>query len=433
MKYTVKTANTVTSTLDGEYWNGSSFIDVSSPVDGTTSSNIALGQTGTYSFTSTVSTVKPYHLEGIYLYAYRFQLTLGNADIEYVTVDAPWQSMVDVWDGVYRQPIQFQYLDNAPTAAWEDYTLDVNQASTTATAIAADISAFEATDDQLVIGFEERMTAIRFEMLEGSVNTTDSVITVKYWDGEAWTSVGGSLRDETKGSTGKMLYQTGLVSWSAEAFSDEVAKTEFGTKGYFYQITASVTLSATVKIDLVTGIPAQTTIKPFKFSSNYKNRVLLAGYTEGKEGNRVDYSMTNAPDVFNGFESSMDGVQSLFFGGSEPLTAGIQIYNRYGSTLLTQWIGLKNSETYVLKGSGPEDFQIEPISMNVGCPAPLTLVTAEVGFELAEGVVRNVAIWLDSTGPYMFDGAVLVPIKGIDKYFDPIETDAINFDAIEDA
>jgi hypothetical protein len=430
VKYTIKTANTVTSTLVGTYWNGSSFTAVSSPSDGTTSSNIALGQTGTYSFTSTVSTVKPYHLEGLYLYAYQFHLTLGNADIEYVTVDAPWQAIVDVWDGVYRQPIQFQYQDNT---SWEDYTLDVNQASTTATAIVADIGGFATSDDELIIGFEERMTAIRLDMLEGSVNTTASAITVNYWNGGSWTSVGGSLRDETAGSVSKMFNQTGLVSWSAEAFTDEVSKTEFGTKGYFYQITSSVTLSATVKIDIVTGIPAQTSIRPFKFTSQFKNRVLLAGYVEGKRGNRVDYSLTNAPDVFNGFDSSMDGVQSLFFGGSEPLTTGIQIYNRYGSNLLTQWIALKDNETYILKGNGPEDFQIEPISMNVGCPAPLTLVTAEVGFELVEGIVRNVAIWLDSTGPYMFDGAVLVPIKGIDKYFDPIETDAINFDKIENS
>ncbi|MHC4413555.1 MAG: hypothetical protein ACYSW6_11415 [Planctomycetota bacterium] len=129
----------------------------------------------------------------------------------------------------------------------------------------------------------------------------------------------------------------------------------------------------------------------------------------------------------------MDGVQSLYFGGSEALTAGIQLYNRFGSNIFATWVALKDTETYLLTGDGPEDFKIYPISYNVGCPAPLTLATAEVGFEMAEGVQRNVAIWLSHSGPYIFDGAVLSPIKGIDKYFDPVESVAINFDAIANA
>jgi hypothetical protein len=63
----------------------------------------------------------------------------------------------------------------------------------------------------------------------------------------------------------------------------------------------------------------------------------------------------------------------------------------------------------------------------------LTLATAEVGFEMAEGVVRNVAIWLSASGPVIFDGAVLSPISGIDKYFDPAESVCIDYDNIDNA
>jgi hypothetical protein len=419
------------SVLVPQYWNGTAWTDCASPSDGTTTSLKALGQTGTISFTSTETTAKPYHLEGIYLYAYRMNLTLGSAVVEYITLDADFQPMVDVWDGVYRQPIQFQYQDDA---AWENYTLEVNYASTTDNAISADIDLFHNTEDEIVIGFEERITGIRFGMLEGAVNEVASVATIKYWNGDAWASVGASKRDETTEAAGtKTLNQTGLISWSAEAFTDEKPATKFGYTGYFYQFTTSVTLGAAVQIDLVTGIPAQNTIQAFAFPSRFKNRTLLAGFTAGKEGNRVDYSVTNAPDVFNGSESSMDGIQSLYFGGSEPLTAGIELYNRFGSNVFATWVALKNNSTYLLTGSGPEDFKIFPISYNVGCPAPLTLATAEVGFEMAEGVVRNVAIWLSASGPVIFDGAVLSPIKGIDKYFDASESTAINFDNIANA
>jgi hypothetical protein len=186
-----------------------------------------------------------------------------------------------------------------------------------------------------------------------------------------------------------------------------------------------------IGIDVVTVVPAQTTVKPFRFPSTYKNRTLLCGYTQGKEGNRCDYSVKNTTEGWNGTESSGDGVQSLYFGGSEDLTAGHQIYNRYGSQVITLWAAFKDTETYVLKGSSPEDFAIERVSKNIGCPAPLTLASAEVAFELAPDVRRNMLIWLSDSGPYSFDGQVMAPIDGIDKYFDPDDSDVINFDEIE--
>ncbi|MHC4413554.1 MAG: hypothetical protein ACYSW6_11410, partial [Planctomycetota bacterium] len=101
---------------------------------------------------------------------------------------------------------------------------------------------------------------------------------------------GTSLRDETD-TGGATFGQTGLISWSPPAATVEHPKTEFGTYGYFYQLTVGTTLHTAVKVDIVTGIPAQLNVKPYKFVSAYKNRLMLGGYTAGKEGNRVDYSL----------------------------------------------------------------------------------------------------------------------------------------------
>ena len=81
----------------------------------------------------------------------------------------------------------------------------------------------------------------------------------------------------------------------------------------------------------------------------------------------------------------------------------------------------------------PEHFRIFPISYNIGCPAPLTLATAELGYEVAEDAQRNVAIWLSYSGPILFDGAVIVPLRGIENYFDPGEEECIEFDYIDRA
>ena len=437
IKFYVSSANSTTATAEVSFWDGEQFSACTGFVDGTSASSKTLAQTGSMTFDSTVATAKPYHFEGLYLYIYQLEISAGAADISHISLNAPFQSILDVWDGVYRQPIQFQMSFDE---SYDDYTLEVNEASYVDDPIGAILDGLDTTD-HLIVMFEDRMAAIRFEMLAGFVNTAASTPDVSYWTGSAWTSVGTVTDGTASNSVLNVVFnQTGLMSWNPPAATLEFPKTLFGVTGYAYKITVSALLDGThgdddeeVLADVVTGIPAQNTVSPFKFPSSYNNRLLLCGYTGGKEGNRVDYSMTNAPDVWNGEESAMNGLQSLYFGGVEPLTCGVQLYNRFGSNVYACWAAFKNGETYLLMGNGPEDFKIYPISSNVGCPAPLTLVTAEVGFEMAEGITRNVAIFLSYSGPYMFDGAVLAPIKGIQSYFDPSEDKCINFSEIDRA
>ncbi|MBW1983371.1 MAG: hypothetical protein JRI53_01520, partial [Deltaproteobacteria bacterium] len=437
--YTIKTVNTAGSQTLCAVWTGDAFTGVSNFDDGTKGvTSYSLGQSGSMTFDSTVSIAKPYHLEGIYLYAYLFILSDGSAEISHVSADAPWQPVVDVWDGVLRQPIQFQ-VESA--SQFEDYTLAVNYQSDIEIPIGGVLDGLLSTDN-VVVMFSDRMAGIRFQMLAGLINENAADATVKYHTGSDWATVGASLIDETD-NAGDTIGKTGLISWSPPDIEDEHPITLFGVTGYAYQFTFSATLSGTkgvpltedpeVLVDLVTGIPAQKVVKPFKFPSVYKNRVLLCAFTEGKEGNRVDYSSSNAPDVFNGFDSSMNGLQSLYFGNSDTLTAGTQLYNRYGSNVFAIWLALKETSTYILTGDTPEDFKVFPVSFTVGCPAPLTLATAEVGFEAVQGIQRNVAFWVSHSGPVMFDGSVLFPIPGVDKYFDPAESVCVNFEYLENA
>jgi hypothetical protein len=56
--------------------------------------------------------------------------------------------------------------------------------------------------------------------------------------------------------------------------------------------------------------------------------------------------------------------------------------------------------------------------------------TAELGFEMATDIQRNVCIWLSYNGPMMFDGAILRPIEGVEDFFDPNSELHINFEQI---
>jgi hypothetical protein len=433
VKYYIKTANaTAGAVTTGKVWNGSAFAAVSNPSDGTISGGISLAQTGIFSFDSTVGTAKPFHFGGYYAYAYLFEIDLGTAEIYHVTVDAPWQDMVDIWDGVDRQPIVFEIYNGSE---FEDYSSHVINASDSSNPIGAVFDGL-TTSAYAVIMFEERMSAINLAMLVGLVNTNASALTVAYWDGSSYQSVTDTDGTDNGGDT---LGKSGLISWNPPDPEDEVAQTMHNETGYAYKLTWSATLSGTpggdaeVVVDTCTGIPAQLPLEPCKFTSMFKGRTLRCNFTKSIEGNRVDYGPVNTVNTFNGLESSQNGDYSLFFGGSDELTCGTQLYNRYGSNVFEVWVGFKSAETYQLKGNGREDFEWDTVSENIGCPAPMTLATAEIGFQVSEGAKRNIVIWLSHSGPYAYDGAVLYPIPGISNYFDPASSTCIDLDSISDS
>jgi hypothetical protein len=436
IKVYVKNANVGASVLACKTWTGAAFAAVTNLSDGTDVGGATMAQTGWITFDSTVATAVPYHFEGLYMYVYQLEVPApGQCDIYHVALDAPWQDIVDVWDGVYRQMIQVQAHNGTN---YEDYTLHVNESSTLDIPVGCVIDGLLNTD-KLIVMSEDRLSALKLTMLGGLVNTNASVLTVKYWDGDAYTTVGASLSDGTDNG-GKCFGQSGLIQWSPPSSSLEKKHMLFGTLGYSYELTWSAALSGVkgdasleTVIDLMYGVPAQLPVRPFKFGGIFKGRSMLGGYTAGKEGNRMDYGMKDGAEVFNGFESSMDGIQSLYYGGIGELTGAIPLYNRFGSRIFSVYLVFKDNQTFLLNGNNPEDYEIFPVSSKVGCPAPMTLDTAEIGFEMTEEVARNVAIWLSYNGPVMFDGAVMRPIKGLEKYFDPNDTDYITIGSIENA
>jgi len=429
-KFTIETPNAAASTLTGKYYNGTTFAAVGSPSDGTSSGGVSMAQTGEFTFDRTVGLAEPFHYQGIYFYAYLFEIDAGTAEISNITVNSPWQDMVDLWDGVYRQPIEVQFWN---ATKYEDYTLQVNEASDAGTPIGLDLGGMLSTDF-IIEMFEERTSAMRYTMLSGLINTSASVLGVAYWDGDSYVAV-TNLTDHTD-EAGNTLAKSGIISWSPPASNLEKSQTLFGTTGYAYKVTVSATLSGTkgsdeVVVDIITGIPAQIDFRPWDFSVYHKNRLMLGGYTKSQESNRMDFALTNAAGVFNGEDSSMSGLQSLYFGGSEAITCATSLYNRFGASIFTILLVLKKSEIYVLNGDSPDDFKIYSVSFTIGCPAPLTLVAAEIGFEFSDDVVRNVAMWVSYAGPMLFDGTALKPIKGVQRYFDPNQPEyCVNFEYI---
>ena len=121
--------------------------------------------------------------------------------------------------------------------------------------------------------------------------------------------------------------------------------------------------------------------------------------------NSAIYTALNTSNVFNGTDSG-----TLQFGDQTPVIAAAAIYNMYFMyNDLEQLIVAKTRETYRLSGS-PSSWVVQRISSNVGCVAPLTMVSADV--TAVDNIKKQVAIWMGDKGIYISDGATVLPISG---------------------
>ncbi len=438
IRLVVQNPNTTASTSTVDYWNGSAWTAVGGLVDGTAVAGVSLAQTGSMTFTSTVTTARVKFVDERLLYFYRIKVgATGTPDatiqLSACTVDAPWQPVVDVWDGLERTPIVGAV--STGFGDLQDFTLEILDPSSSVAPSAANLNGIVA-GAPLLLGFEERMTALQLRLIADKTNTTVTALTVKYWNGTAWTAVTG-LQDETMVGT-TSLNRSGAVSWSAPAATSEYTQTLLGRTGYFYQLTWSVTLSATdILLDTVSGIPAQRwnsqdPVPGYVFPFTFAGRIMLAGLRTTGELNRIDYSAVQRPDVWNGDQASDQG-KAIFIGDQTGLTSCLELANRFAGNLTALCLAFKHTETFLLQGSAPENFQVFRLSREVGNPAPLSLTLADVPFAADGQVIRTVALWCSSKGPMMTEGSALVPLRfpqpdgsisSVDVYFKDPEQDA---------
>ncbi len=442
IKYYVSGANVTDSTQTVRCWNGSSFETLTITADGTANpSTVTLAQTGTVSFASTVGTARPLHFEDRYLYAYWTTLSAGGADVYKATVDAPFQPLVDVWDQEVYAPVAGCFVYDATSGDYTDASVAITVTSNgTGVAVGADLDGL-TTSEHVIVITERRSSGFQISMCEGQNNTVTCRPAVEYWGPDGWVDV-GLLTDSTSTSdtTWTPLSQSGRIAWTPPDASGEIAQNLFDVGGYAYRLKFSATLSDSTGvapiIDTIVSIPAAGTVPAATFPALFNDRLLLCGNRDTGELNRVDYSAANAPDVWGGEDSSDGGGQALYFGAGGAITAAAQLYNRYGSEVYRALVVFKDSATYFLTGGNPtgdDRFTIHVMSENIGCPAPLTVAPAEVGFETSENVKRNVVFFLSSSGPYLCDGSIIQPVPGIDNYFDQTEAECINYAAIENA
>ena len=209
IKMYVVTANTSASTMTGTTWINDSW-DALTLVDDT-DTGPTLGRTGWITFGTPAST--PRFLEGYYLYWYQFTISNGSAVISHVTMDAPFNPIIDIWDGVYRDISAFYVRtthrkDYALNVYKDDYEHDIPDTYVDIGVLAT----FSEPNYCLEIGFLEKMTGLQFRIIPEYSNTTaGTVVGVDFWNGGSYVSV-GTVSDGTSENSISMAALPGMLN-----------------------------------------------------------------------------------------------------------------------------------------------------------------------------------------------------------------------------
>lgn len=400
LKMYINDTDSNAGTLTGYEWNGSSWTDMN-----INDSTAGLSTTGTITWNSLEA--KKQYIQGLVLYWYRFELTSGTSSVYHVTANAPMEPITNIWDGVGRVLFGSRLYDGTK---FYDYTDEMRDG---VYLTGADLSGL-TTSGYLELGFTERMTGFQFSMMAGNESTANSVATVYYWNGYAWTAA-SSLSDTTTNVSGKSLSGSGAMY-----FQDPGTTTVFPTSLigeeplYWYKIAWNATLGNDTVIAELNGIAATDPMRGYEFAASYKNRLFLF------DENQALYSSFNTPYIFNGLDSG-----NVYFGNQDKVVAAATIYNLFRTNGIEQLIVAKEHEMYRMYGSSPDTWEVQQMTPNVGCSAPKSMAVCEVS-DLTEGEPRHVAVWQSSSGVYMTDGSVVMEIsKDIDNYWDPSKDEYI--------
>ncbi len=415
VKLYISSPNASAGTLTTKEWDGTSWSNLV-----ITDNTSGLDNTNTVTWDSTVTTSEPKYLEGYILYWYQFALNLGSATINFVTLDAPWQNITNIWSGEESTVASAKKYDGTTYIEYTDETI------TNDTEFVFSAGSL-TTSGAIYLGFTEPQQALNIRMLATKENSfRAATLTVKYSDGSGFASVSNMFDGTNEG--GISLGKTGVITWSPVAKGSEFRHSIAGEIPlYYYELTFDANISI-AEFYYATGIEAPDTITGYRFPGEFQERSWLFSEKAGEQ-NKAIYSGFNAPDVWNGSDTG-----ALFFGDEKRLIAAKVLYNYYQSSGVHQLIVAKRHETYRVVGFGPSSWEVQKISGKIGCVAPLSMVVAEIADLADDAIGRQVLIWQGDHGVYLSDGATVIKIsEDIANYFDPQQDDYIPADRIDDS
>lgn len=435
VKMYVRTPNATGSALTVSYWGGSAWVSVGTVTDGTKDS-ITLAQTGSFTWADTSAVARPKLINNTMLYWYTFDFATGvdeTTQIYYATVAVPFQPVRDLWDGAPLDIVNAVYYRTGTTGTLqENITTNVLKTDAVPTLIDANnwsyppectwMATYMSAAGELYLGFSERCCGLYFNVLTANLTNTggnnlSTNAEVYYWSGSAWTSV-GTLNDQTKNAvTGASLAHAGYISWNPIDAKDEERTKHLDSAQLFYykvMFSAGLTDNLWVHIDQISGIPSPLTIEGYNFPVLYNNALWWAGRKTGRR-NELISSAPGAISIYNGVDSV-----KRFIGSDAPLVSGCSLFSRYGQDVSATMIIHKVNETWLINGHTPDTIVSFCVSGQYGNTAIHSLAVCDLGYEIAPGINKAVAIWQSQMAIVCFDNGTIIDVSGqnnIENFF----------------
>jgi hypothetical protein len=433
--FVVSNANTSTGSLSVYYWSSTSeWTAVTNLTDNTASGGIPLAQSGTITFDSTEDIARQKILDGVLGYWFKIEITDADAAtaVSSMYVIEPFQKLRDFWDGMLRSSSSVQlyedgvYKDNTTNVFVNGYTYEAATGGDAASYIVMD--SLLATE-YILCGFFERQQGLNCKLIPDHTNATAStVITVSYWNGTEWVSV-GNVNDGTS-SDSISFAKSGFITWNPVAenteFKREINKED---PSFYYKLSWSQAFTSDILLYHLSGIPVQKSLGNYTFPLYAQGRTFLFGDQAG----RKNFCIASALGTLNSF-SGADSGDGLIFGDDTEVVAAAEIFVNINIGVTSNLLIAKAGAMYLLTGTNPEDWTITQVDNNVGCSAPYTFKASPVGLEFAPLQSQQIVMWQSSNGIMMYDASsVHIVSASISNYFDQTKSESINLSKVADS
>jgi hypothetical protein len=409
------------TTVNINYWNGTNWA-AGTVTDGTTGgSGGSLSAPGKISIAQWQSE-QPSILYNLMLYWTQWEF-IGldtNVSVYFARADMPMQPITDMWDGSLSNVAKCLF-DSQGSSVYTDVTTQVFKQDAVSTLVSAGtwdyppetILSFTSTSGPvLYAGFVQPQTGLQIVMVADRVSTAVATLVVNFWNGSAWQLVQGMV-DQTQADKGS-LQNSGLVTWQPpDRNIEQKTAIQDKTPLYFYRLSwASARPTDATYIDAIFGIRAPIDVSSYNVPVIWLDSLWLCGKKTGQK-NEVISSAQGTVAIWN---AASNFKRTL--GKNTEFIAGCTLFSRYSSALQETMLLFKDDETYELDGTAPSNVTSYRVSGVYGCTAPDTLKVCDLGYEIAPGVNKAVALWQSQNGIIMFDnGSFLTVSQDIDNYF----------------
>jgi hypothetical protein len=386
--------------------NDNTWQSVSGLADTTSAGGAALANNGITSFTRPTDGI-PAYMYGQSLFWLQVYLVSGSLDSEVevsnVTYEAPWQDIINLWDGVPLNAIEAQVYDASA----------VNYLIYAATSV--DISLLTSSDKVYFSSYD--LTEGIYIDVGATPNTTAGVAinAVYYWDGSAFQSR-GVLEDGTAGFT-----KSGWVTFTRKT----EMPTQFNQCQYYaywgYFTISGGPLSADISIEIKV-MPHFDITELGKGICNlvWKGRAV---WTFDRVPNYLLISAKGQPQVLNGDDFA---ILEAGDGRLNPICTMRKFHNEY--MVWQEERGIEGGCLTLFEGYSPATYGKLILSSRVGSfnQHAAIIVDGVTTSTRTDEEIKTIAFFLSHAGVCQSDGKTAMAVSdAIQNYFDSSKQECI--------